>query len=228
MSSTLMLRTTDEFKSTSVILNTSVTDKASLSSHLPLQTTHILHRLEIEQDLPCIVDVTFDLMLLSLWPPIWPFLLVMLCQLQLSCVSASLSCVAWRSRLMTKSSSWPRGLLSPLPARASGRRPGSSRGMMCRISKWNKFKMWVKATKLCKAKPHPVFWLCRMWAGSTLECTCALIDTLEKLKRFLCLSQVRSDLLFTQSSVIAYRRCLTFVSSTGNMTVSPSQNSETK
>lgn len=39
----------------------------------PPQTTHILHHLEIEQDLACIVVLTSDLMLLSLWPPTWPF-----------------------------------------------------------------------------------------------------------------------------------------------------------
>ena len=70
---------TDEFKPTSAVLNISVTDQASLSSHLRLQTAHISHHLEIEQDPPRVVDITFDLMLLSLWPPSWPFLPLLCC-----------------------------------------------------------------------------------------------------------------------------------------------------
>lgn len=154
----------------------------------PLHTTHILHHSEIEQDLACIVDLTFDLMLLPLWPPTWSSFL--LCQTQLYFFSAP-SCVVWRSRPMTRSSSWLRAPLSPSRAPAQKTQRGSSRGTMCRTSKRNKFKTMVKTTKLCKAASHPVFWPCGTWAGHTRECISAPTYTLEKLRRWLFLSQVR-------------------------------------
>lgn len=160
----------------------------------PLQTTRILHHLEIEQDVACIVDLTFDLMPPSFWPPTWPMFFCV-CQLQLSCI-CSPSRAVWRSHLMTKSSSWPRALFSESPAPAQGRPRGSSKMMVCRTSRWNRFTAVVRATKLCKAMAQLVFWPCGTWTGSTQGCISAIIGTLEKPRRLLSLFQVRHDFFF--------------------------------
>lgn len=158
-----------------------------------LQTTHILHHLKIAQDLTNTVDLTFHLLLQSLWPPSWPFF-VLLCKLQLCCVSA-LSCAAWRSRPATKSLFWPRAPLLPLPAAAQGRPRGSLRWTTCRTFSWNHLNRVTGATRSCKAEPHPAFWHCSMWAGSTQACISALISALKTQRRWLCLSQVGPGLL---------------------------------
>lgn len=158
-----------------------------------LQTTHILHHLATEQDLTYIVDLTFHLTLQSRWPPSWPFFFL-LSKLQLCCISA-LSWAAWRSRPATKSLFWPRAPLLPSPALARGRPPGGLRRTTCHTFSWSQLKFVKRTTRLCKAVPRPVFWPCSVWAGSTQACISALIHTLEKLRRWLCLSQVGSGLL---------------------------------
>lgn len=209
-SAILWCKALNAFKLTSVILKTFVTDKALLSSHI--STPDNSYPSSFRDRTGCGMYCWFNL---------WPHAAVsltsnltlcfLLCQLQLSCISA-LSCAVWRSHLMTKSSSWSRALLSLSPALAQGRPPGSSRVMMCHTSKWTMFKTMVKATKLCKAAPQPVFWPCGTWTGSTQGCISARIGALEKLRRWLFLFQVR-HVLFTCDWTVYYhmacRSCLT-------------------
>lgn len=75
---------------TSSILNVSVTVSAIIIlPHVPTQTAFILHRLEIDQDVACVVDLTSDPMLQSLRPPSWPFCCCINAALLSSCTTGN-------------------------------------------------------------------------------------------------------------------------------------------